>query len=326
MPALDLIDVSERFGRVPRLMTTRVETAVSAMSERYRPHRLSVLSGDRVDIDFSHQAVALDRASINILRYGPDVVIDAGDFDYFYMLEIPLAGGVDLRYGERSVSSGVGRALFLSPGPSVLSHWRAGTTQLMLRVERGLVEHAFARCAGSRDGRVPVFAPEIDLDTAAGRRILALLSLILAEQVESAEEMRDPPAATPLIDAILATLFTAIPFRLAAPRPRISSPACPYYVRRLRAILDEPSALTLSVTELAARIGVSDRTLAKGTRRFMGVSPFAYLTHRRMEHARDLLERREYAVSRIAAEVGYGNAGRFASVFKSVFGIYPSRY
>jgi hypothetical protein len=142
MLALDLIDVSERFGRVPRLMTTRVETAVSAMSERYRPHRLSVLSGDRVDIDFSHQAVALDRASINILRYGPDVVIDAGDFDYFYMLEVPLAGGVDLRYGERRVSSGVGRALFLSPGPSVLSHWRAGTTQLMLRVERGLVEHA----------------------------------------------------------------------------------------------------------------------------------------------------------------------------------------
>jgi hypothetical protein len=105
MLALDLIDVSERFGRVPRLMTTRVETAVSAMSERYRPHRLSVLSGDRVDIDFSHQAVALDRASINILRYGPDVVIDAGDFDYFYMLEVPLAGGVDLRYGERRVSS-----------------------------------------------------------------------------------------------------------------------------------------------------------------------------------------------------------------------------
>jgi hypothetical protein len=97
MPALDLIDVSERFGQVPRLMTTCVEEAVNAMSERYRPHRLTVLSGDRVDIDFSHQAVALDGASINILRYGPDVVIDAGDFDYFYMLEMPLAGGVDLR-------------------------------------------------------------------------------------------------------------------------------------------------------------------------------------------------------------------------------------
>jgi AraC-like DNA-binding protein len=326
MPALDLIDVSERFGRVPRLTTTRVEEAVAAMSQKYRPHRLKVLSSDSGGIDFSHQSVALDRASINILRYGPDVVIDAGDFDTFYMLELPMTGGVDLNYDGRDVSSGVGKALFLSPGPPVVSHWHGGTTQLMLRLQRELVENAFVRSAGARPGCIPVFAPEIDLETAAGRRILALLGLIVAEQVESAEEQREPLGATPLIGAILETLFATMPFRPAAARPSLNSPACPYYVRRLRTILDEPSALAQSIAELAEKIGVSERTLAKGTRRFLGISPYEYLTRRRMEHARDLLDRREYTVSRVALEVGYANAGRFAATFRAFFGSYPSRY
>lgn len=325
MPALDLVDVSERFGRVSRLTTTRVVDAVAAMSERYRPHRLAVFPGSHADIDFSHQAVALDQASINVLRYGPDALIDAGDFDYFYMLEMPLAGGVRLDYGGRSVSSGAGKALFLSPGSSVVSTWRAGTTQLMLRLERGLVERAFARSAGTSDGATPVFDPEVDLDTAAGRRILALVHMIVAEQVEGAEEGREPLAAAPLIGAILETLFANMRFRLTASRPDVSSPACPYYVRRLRAMLDEPASLSSSVADLAARIGVSERTLAKGTRRFMGVSPYEYLTRRRMAFARELLERRDYTVARAAAEVGYGNAGRFAAVFRAFFGSYPSK-
>src|SRR5687767_15397926 len=70
----------------------------------------------------------------------------------------------------------------LFPYTTLFRSWHGGTTQLMLRLERELVESAFVRSVGARPGCIPVFAPEIDLETTAGRRILALLGLIVAEQ------------------------------------------------------------------------------------------------------------------------------------------------
>lgn len=310
---------------LPGTSATRLDHAVAEMSARYRPHRLTILGADVREIDFRHHSLDLPEASINLLRYGPDVMIDAGDFESFYMLELPLAGGVEIDYGPARVSSCIGKALFLSPGQPVLSHWRGGTTQLMLRFHRHLVERAFARTTGAKVYAAPIFSPEIELDTAVGRRIATLLALMVAEQIEGSASGRDPLAAGPIIGAILETLILHLPHRSAVGGD-LPSLISPRYVRSLRLILDQPDALILSVSELARRVGVSERTLAKSTRRFMGVTPYQYLTRRRMEHARALLELRELAVAEIAALVGYGHPGRFAAAFRTFSGSYPSRY
>lgn len=326
MLGLDLVEASKRMRALPGVNSTHIEHAVAEMSARYRPHRLAILGRDVRQIDFQHHSLGLPDASINLLRYGPDVMIDAGDFESFYMLELPLTGGVEIEYGPGRISSRAGTALFLSPGERVLSHWRAGTTQIMLRLDRSLVESAFARTVGAPAHAAPVFSPEFELDTAVGRRVMALFGLMISEQMESSAAGRDPLAAGPIIGAILETLILHLPYRRSERSDLRPPAACPRHIRTLRLILDDPEALTLSVSELARRIGVSERTLAKGTRRFLGVTPYEYLTRRRMGHARTLLERREFPVARVAALVGYGHPGRFAAAFRAFSGSYPSLY
>ena len=104
MVVTDLIDASQRLGRVPGLHSLDIAEAEAAIGARYRPHRLLMPSGE-ASLDFRHHAVAGEGASLNLLRYGPDIEIEAGIFDTFYMLEFPLSGGVDILYGRDRVAS-----------------------------------------------------------------------------------------------------------------------------------------------------------------------------------------------------------------------------
>lgn len=321
MSVPEIIDASARLGGLPGRRSRHVGEAVEAMSSRYRPHRLAP-SGDSRQIDFRHHSADLGGATLNLLRYGPCVVIDAGSFDTFYMLEMPLTGGVDLDYGGRRISSHPEQGLLLSPGPTVLSRWRADTTQVMLRIERSVVELAYAKATGGFGPVTPVFEPEIDLKAPVGLRLARLIRMLVFEQAEAAG--RAPLAAAPLLSALMETIFAHVP-RREGPTAEVAGPL-PWYLVRLRALLDQPDALGHSVAELARRIGVSPRTLTAGMRRFTGLTPHQYLTRRRMEHARALLLRGDMAVAEVAVRLGFANAGRFAACFRQHCGTYPSHY
>ncbi len=88
----------------------------------------------------------------------------------------------------------------------------------------------------------------------------------------------------------------------------------------LLANLEQPS----SVLELAAQVGVSDRTLQRGFQHLFGKTVFQYLTERRMERAEQWLRQGNRTVAEIAATVGYSNPGHFAAAFKRQFGITPN--
>lgn len=319
----DLIDASNRLGQLPGLHSPHVAEAEAAIGARYRPHRLLMPKGEAA-LDFRHHAIASGDASLNLLRYGPDIEVEAGVFDTFYMLEFPLAGGVDVLYGRDRVASRVGRGLILSPGSFVRSNWRPDTTQIMLRLERGFVERAYQQFTGDPVRRTPLFRPEIDLDMPAGRRLARLFGLMVAEQIE----VGDTPALSPmpLVGAVLETLFAHVPCSVMDPATVAEAGPLPHYVNRFRKMLDEPAALALTVGALAQRLGVSQRTLTTGMRRFTGLSPHDYLTMRRMEHARLLLERSDLSVAGIAARVGYAHAGRFAAAFRRHCGSNPARF
>jgi AraC-like DNA-binding protein len=317
----DLIDASTRLASVPGRYSGSAFEAVAALSTRYRPHRL-LLSDQRIGLDFRHHAIACESASLNLLRYGPELVVDAGTFDTFYMLEFPLSGGVDILYGDRRASSRVGSGLVLSPGAYVRSTWRADTTQIMLRLERGFVEQAWQRFTGETTRRSPIFEAELDLQTPAGKRIARLIGLMVAEQMEGAHPALSP---MPLVNAVLHTLFEHVPATSVATVESVAAGPVPAYVRGFRKLLDDPSHLPLTVTELAARLDVSTRTLTTGMRRFTGFSPHDYLTMRRMEHARMLLDSARLSVARVAECVGYAHAGRFAASFRAYCGVLPSR-
>ncbi len=79
----------------------------------------------------------------------------------------------------------------------------------------------------------------------------------------------------------------------------------------------------LSLMELAALVGVSDRTPRRGFRKLFGTTVFGYLTEKRMEKAEQFLRGSNMTVAEVANLVGYTHLGHFAAAFKKKYGITP---
>lgn len=90
--------------------------------------------------------------------------------------------------------------------------------------------------------------------------------------------------------------------------------------------LDQHLAARYDLSALAEEFGVSTRTLLRRFGDEAGETPLAYLHSARVRRARHLLETTDRTVARIAADVGYRNAGAFGQVFTRHTGRQPSTY
>ncbi len=117
------------------------------------------------------------------------------------------------------------------------------------------------------------------------------------------EGMLDPPPATP------------------AESLRADTAARIHYAAEiLRAHLEDPP----SQTELAQRVGVSDRTLRRGFQAVFQTTVLGYLTEQRLRWAKQLLWQ-GFTVAEVVNRCGYSNQGHFAAAFKRKFGITPKQ-
>ncbi|WER50089.1 helix-turn-helix domain-containing protein [Cupriavidus sp. WKF15] len=82
----------------------------------------------------------------------------------------------------------------------------------------------------------------------------------------------------------------------------------------------------LLLSELAAYLAVSERTLSRRFKQAVGVSPLAYLQNLRIEVAKALLESRPIGVDLVSQRVGYGDVSTFRQLFKRKTGLSPREY
>ena len=100
----------------------------------------------------------------------------------------------------------------------------------------------------------------------------------------------------------------------------------PHRVRHALAHMRGNIAEKVTLTGLATACAMPERTLVKQFRKFIGLSPLAYLLRLRLNAARDELLTGDGAASiaDIAARCGFTHLGRFATVYRSAFGEMPS--
>lgn len=95
-------------------------------------------------------------------------------------------------------------------------------------------------------------------------------------------------------------------------------------VAQVKRYLEDHYAAGVSVSDIAASVGVTPNYLSALFHKHAGVTFRTYLTRLRMGKARTLLADGRMSVGEVAAAVGYTDARHFARVFKSMFGRYPS--
>lgn len=82
----------------------------------------------------------------------------------------------------------------------------------------------------------------------------------------------------------------------------------------------------LTLAEMAAQEAMSVRTFSRRFREETGLTPMQWLTQRRVDRARELLEETDRTVDRIAAEAGFGTGASLRQHFQAGLGVSPGAY
>ena len=90
--------------------------------------------------------------------------------------------------------------------------------------------------------------------------------------------------------------------------------------------IDENLAEPLTLDEIAARANLNKTYFTTLFKKLNGVTPWEYLTARRIEKSYALLPRRDMNILEVANSCGFNNASNFNRAFRKLTGMTPSEY
>jgi transcriptional regulator GlxA family with amidase domain len=107
-----------------------------------------------------------------------------------------------------------------------------------------------------------------------------------------------------------------------------SSTEQPVLLRRAIAFIHDNAHRDITLSDIAASVNVTPRSVQYTFRRHVGSTPLEYLRSLRLNRAHRELQAADPSVDTvmaIAGRWGFGHAGRFSSMYKRTFGTSPSR-
>ncbi|WP_335948380.1 bifunctional transcriptional activator/DNA repair enzyme AdaA [Salipiger bermudensis] len=95
-------------------------------------------------------------------------------------------------------------------------------------------------------------------------------------------------------------------------------------VARALRLIEDGALDTGTVAELATRLGIGPRHLARLFAEQVGASPVQVAQTRRVQHAKRLLNDSDLPMTEIASRAGFGSLRRFNAAFSALYGRPPS--
>jgi AraC-like DNA-binding protein len=241
----------------------------------------------RSELRFSR--LVIDRPALIVLRHGTKMLESAaGRWTVRGGEAIALAGGQTLDVTNRLSDRGIYEARWLVWDPSIIA--RFGQTTVPGQPLAG------AAALGRID---PPFAAALD-------RAL--------EAIWDVQQIPDEVAEHRLAEVLLWLQHRGILF---------AAPDNPSLVTRLRRLFESDPAQKWTTALVADRLALGEATLRRRLAA-EGATLGDLLTDVRMTHAMLLLQSTDQAVNRIALDVGYESASRFAIRFRERFGFPPT--
>jgi AraC family transcriptional regulator len=107
---------------------------------------------------------------------------------------------------------------------------------------------------------------------------------------------------------------------------RVRPAACPGWIRRARERLHDAPADGVSISAIAADVGVHPVHLARMFRACYGASPGAYARRVRLDRAAERLAATDAPLAAIAADAGFADQSHFTRAFRQHTGLPPGAY
>jgi AraC-like DNA-binding protein len=295
----------------------------SLVSEVMKPHELHV-HGASQNVNARMHHMAIGGVSLNRLKYGAEVDIEPGPLDDFYLIQMPLAGQARIISGAQQIDSDPEVASVISPTDETVMRWSDDCDQLMVRIDRMLVDRAI----GALSGRLEPEAVRFQLgfrwrECAPWRSLVHYLNDCASHPFDAAQYRL---MVAQIEQLVVSTLVGAQPHDMPESTSARCTAVLPRHVRRVQDFLRENAAEPVTADQMALVAGVSLRSLYAGFREYCGVSPMQYLRTLRLDGARQtLLSEPDCNISSIAMRWGFGHLGRFSMEYKQRFGESPSQ-
>lgn len=299
----------------------QVQTSVSSM---IKPHRLSLNKASQ-PLHTRMRFVQFGQISLMRLGYGADVRIQPDELAGFYLIQLPQYGHASVRCGHETVESSPKIATVLNPNAEIDMVWHANNEQLMLKIDRLLIE----QLAGAMEIDVPssglVFPVKLEGHRSTNWQLMLRYLLDCARNSDS---VLQSPLLVSQLEQLATTTFLGVHAPSLPEKPRVQGKVLPKHIRLVESYLHEHADQVIRVDELAALAQISIRSLHAGFKEYCGISPMQYLRQIRLDRARaDLLQATKSTVSvaEIALRWGFMHQGRFSAEYKQRFGETPSQ-
>lgn len=178
-----------------------------------------------------------------------------------------------------------------------------------------------------------IFKPEntrhANVYSAAGAHCLAV-ELPALRHIGRIPRVTQSPRARALATSILAELsepliVESLVFELLATMDG-SEARAGVWLTRARALIEERLAMSFSLSDLAASLGLTPPHIARAFRRAHGVSVGEYIRRRRVAAASRILRTTDMPLVEVAGRTGFTDQSHFTNVFRRLIGMTPAAY
>jgi AraC-like DNA-binding protein len=307
--------------------TTDVAEARDRVAGIYCPHELKIVGPERNRVDTCMSHVRIGGVSVNRLRYGPEVRIDAGYLGSFALVMMPMTGTAEVVCGAQRTHTNPTTGAVVSPTLPFFQTIQADCDQIMIQVDRDVIERTCAQHLG-HDLRSPVqFALNLDMSDCSKQGWPALVSYLLAMIDGNSVALSSPLLASSIEHMVVATLLYSQCHNYSEELGQAPRSIAPGHVKRVEEFISEHAGEPLTVASLAAYAGVSASALYTGFRNFRQTTPMAHLRSVRLQKVHDELVQTTSSaitVTEVAVKWGFGHLSHFTAHYKRKFGELPS--
>lgn len=306
-----------------------VDEARESVARVFCPHGLIMLR-PRTELDACHHSARLHRdVSLNYVQYGPGVQIDPGYLQGFFLLQIPLRGGAEIRCGAQHVDATPSLASLPSPTEPLSMRWADDSPHLIVRLARSALLSRLESLLQAPVKQHLVFDLGVPLDNPALAPLVHFIDYLrLTLDAGNALQPGGPLAEHAEAYLMSSLLMSAGHNHSRALAGDTRRSLLPRAVRRAQEYMAAHAEQPLSLADVCREAGCSARALQMAFREHAGRGPMEFLREIRLDKVR--AELRVSAgvagtgVREVAQKYGFLHLGHFAAQYRARFGERPS--
>jgi AraC-like DNA-binding protein len=307
------------------LTADTLEEAASLVRAAICPHRLHVFEPPGKSLVFL-SSLDLGACGLTNLKYGFDVDIDAGCIEDTYLVKWTLAGEGQVRSGDRRAITSPRSIVITEPTAHTRIRMTAECQHLTVRVSRHALMETLAaklRCPPRKDVK---FDLEIPMDSDFARAWCELVTHICHVSATAPAALASEGVRRQYARTLMEIMLSAAPHSHADSINEAANRATAWHVGRARDYVHEHLSEGISIADIAARVGVTPRTLQNGFRKAFNLTPAEYIRRARVDalHRALLAADATAGVTNLMSNVGIVNFGRYAQYYREQIGVSPS--